>query len=78
MAGPMANLTLIRAVDFKARNYNGLDRLKKYSLDFYAAIRSLYRQRRVHVINNRESPVPVTSKFSAPQPEPFEQLSEAQ
>ena len=41
-----------RAVDERARNYDALADLERSSLDFYAAIRSLYRQRRVDEISN--------------------------
>ncbi len=39
-------------VDFRARNIEELDELKSDSLDFYARIRSLYRQFRENEINN--------------------------
>ncbi|WP_193367670.1 MlaA family lipoprotein [Pelagibius marinus] len=39
-------------VDFRARNIEELDALEADSLDFYARIRSLYRQNRVNEINN--------------------------
>ncbi len=42
----------VRAVDIRARNFDALEDLEKTSLDFYAAIRSLYRQRRDDEINN--------------------------
>ena len=41
-----------RAVDFRARNYDQLNELEERSLDFYAAVRSLYRQRRADMIWN--------------------------
>ena len=44
-----------RAVDERARNFDALDDLEKSSLDFYAAIRSLYRQRRADEISNGET-----------------------
>ncbi len=40
------------AVDRRARNYDRINDLEKNSLDFYAAIRSLYRQRRADEIRN--------------------------
>ena len=40
------------AVDKRAQNYDHINDLEKNSLDFYAAIRSLYRQRRVEEIRN--------------------------
>lgn len=41
-----------RAVDEYARNVNALEELERTSLDYYAAIRSLYRQLRANDINN--------------------------
>jgi len=41
-----------RAVDERARNYDTLEDLERSSLDFYATIRSLYRQRRADEIGN--------------------------
>jgi phospholipid-binding lipoprotein MlaA len=39
-------------VDFRARNLDALDQIKKGSLDYYATVRSLYRQRRADEISN--------------------------
>ncbi len=51
-----------RAVDRRAQNYDQINDLEKNSLDFYATIRSLYRQRRMDEIRNGApasySPVP--------------------
>ncbi|WP_316980192.1 MlaA family lipoprotein [Shumkonia mesophila] len=44
-----------RAVDERARNYDLLEDIERSSLDFYATIRSLYRQRRVDEIGNGET-----------------------
>ncbi len=41
-----------RAVDKRARNFDAIDDLQKNSLDLYAAVRSLYRQRRIDEIRN--------------------------
>jgi phospholipid-binding lipoprotein MlaA len=41
-----------RAVDERARIYDLIEDLQKNSLDFYAAVRSLYRQRRADAIRN--------------------------
>jgi len=41
-----------RAVDLRAVHMDVLDEIEKSSLDFYASIRSLYRQRRNNEINN--------------------------
>lgn len=45
-------VTVTRAVDRRARNFDAIDDLQKNSLDLYAAIRSLYRQRRMDEIRN--------------------------
>ena len=60
-------------VDFRSRNIDELDQLKADSLDFYARIRSLYRQFRDNEINNgapsgeqpnfTETPGPSTSSL---------------
>jgi len=48
---PLA-LTGVNAVDSRSRNIEALDALEANSLDFYATVRSLYRQRRTAAINN--------------------------
>ncbi|MFQ5763479.1 MAG: VacJ family lipoprotein [Rhodospirillales bacterium] len=45
-----------RGVDIRATNMEALDDLEKTSLDFYATIRSLYRQRRAEEIRNGTLP----------------------
>ncbi len=42
------------AVDWRTRNMNEIDELKYTSIDYYAAVRSLYRQRRRVDIRNGE------------------------
>ncbi|TCS64942.1 MlaA family lipoprotein [Varunaivibrio sulfuroxidans] len=49
------------AVDTRARNAKEIDSLERTSLDYYAAIRSLYRQHRRDQINNGAHPTPMTS-----------------
>ncbi|WP_114088769.1 VacJ family lipoprotein [Thalassospira profundimaris] len=44
--------TVAGAVDFRYRNNDNLEQLKQTSLDYYAALRSLYRQHRNSVIRN--------------------------
>ena len=44
-------------IDFRARNMEEIDDLEKTSLDYYAAVRSLYRQVRNDEINNGVSPI---------------------
>ena len=43
-------------VDKRAAVLDALDQIQRTSLDFYATIRSLYRQRRIDEINNGEQP----------------------
>ncbi len=47
--------TLVRGIDRRARNLKTIDELEKSSLDFYATIRSLYRQIRSDEIRNGDS-----------------------
>ena len=54
----------LSAVDFRSRNLELIEDLKRDSIDYYARIRSLYRQRRAHEISNGEAddaPVPAVS-----------------
>jgi phospholipid-binding lipoprotein MlaA len=44
-------------IDFRARNMAEIDDLEKTSLDYYAAVRSLYRQVRSDEIQNGASPI---------------------
>lgn len=48
--------TVLDAVDDRARNLKTLDEVRKGSLDYYATIRSLYRQHRQSEINNGAAP----------------------
>lgn len=43
----------VDAVDSQNRNGEAIDQLKKQSMDFYATVRSIYRQRRDAQIHNR-------------------------
>ena len=43
----------VGAVDEQARNGDAIEQLKKQSMDFYATVRSIYRQRRDAQIHNR-------------------------
>ena len=52
----------VNGVDLRARNIETIDELRKTSIDFYAAVRSLYRQRRAEEIRN--------SRPSSDQPSP--------
>ncbi len=46
--------TVIAGIDLRSRNIEALEDLKRDSIDFYARIRSLYRQKRANQINNGE------------------------
>ena len=52
----------VQAVDARSDTLDLLDDVEKYSLDFYAAIRSLYRQRRADAISNGKG----SANFPAP------------
>lgn len=54
IAGPIFGLARTggRAVDDRARRYDVINDLERTSLDFYAAVRSLHRQRRADQIRN--------------------------
>ena len=57
-------LGVTEAVDMRSRNYRQLEDLQETSLDFYATVRSLYRQQRDSLIENRDGsdqPAPVPS-----------------
>lgn len=60
--------SLATGIDFRARNLETLDELERTSLDYYVAIRSLYRQRRANEITNGEatSQQPVPGISNAP------------
>lgn len=45
----------LRGIDARARSIEVLDELERTSLDYYAAIRSLYRQQRTNEISNSKS-----------------------
>ena len=59
----------LRSIDARARSIEVLDELERNSLDYYAAIRSLYRQQRANEIRNRKSDtepqIPSLSKAQA-------------
>ena len=48
--------TAVTGIDKRSRNIETLDDLRRDSIDFYARIRSLYRQTRQNNINNGEAP----------------------
>lgn len=53
--GVMMSKPVVQGIDIRERNLENLDRLEETSVDFYASIRSLYRQRREYEIRNGES-----------------------
>jgi len=46
------------AVDFRARNYAAINDLRETSVDYYARVRSIYKQRRDALIRDNEPPAP--------------------
>ena len=44
------------ALDLRSRHLEALDEIERSSVDFYAAMRSLYRQHRTNLIFNGETP----------------------
>ena len=42
----------VGAVDFRARNYEAINDLKRTSIDYYARVRTIYKQRRDGEISN--------------------------
>ena len=57
-------IALVSGVDQRERTIEILDEIERTSVDLYAAIRSLYRQRRVDLIHNGEPGVDVNPFFS--------------
>lgn len=49
--GPLAR-SVLTALDARSRAIDALDEVERTSIDFYATLRSLYRQRRLDEINN--------------------------
>ena len=49
--------TAVDGIDRRARNIETIEDLKRDSIDFYARVRSLYRQSRINEINNGAAPV---------------------
>ncbi|MDJ0686694.1 MAG: VacJ family lipoprotein [Alphaproteobacteria bacterium] len=50
---------IMEAIDSRSRNYQTLEDLEETSLDFYAAVRSLYRQQRENMILNQDVDVDI-------------------
>lgn len=55
---------IVAGIDQRERNLEILDEIERTSVDLYAAIRSLYQQRRQDLINNGEPGVNVNPFFS--------------
>ena len=51
-------LTALDTIERRSRHIETLDDIERNSVDFYAAIRSLYRQRRNDLIHNGKAPEP--------------------
>ena len=66
--------TALKVIDFRALHYDTFEDLEKSSLDFYAAVRSLYRQRRTDKINNGKADpsnsIPSIGEFQEDDPDP--------
>ena len=58
--------TVAEGIDTRARNIETIEDLKRDSIDFYARVRSLYRQSRSNEINNGEAPdaIPTPGLYS--------------
>jgi phospholipid-binding lipoprotein MlaA len=62
--------TAVRGIDARARSIETLDEIERSSIDFYATVRSLYRQQRQSEIHNGEVPsLPVLPDFSLDDPD---------
>lgn len=64
--------SVVSGVDERSRNIESLADIERTSLDYYATIRSLYRQRRAaeirHEQSNLPNPTPVRGSDAGPQP----------
>lgn len=67
----LVSRTLVRAIDERERVIDTLDEIERTSIDFYATLRSLYRQRRADEIRDGE-PAPVVPIPSISGDEPDE------
>lgn len=62
--GPL--MTFVSGIDLRARNIEVLDEIQRTSVDYYAALRSLYRQRRQDLIMNGEPAIDVDPFLGEP------------
>lgn len=60
--------TFVRGIDTRSRNIKVLDEIERTSIDYYAAIRSLYRQRRDDEIRNGEPRTAIVPEIASRQP----------
>ncbi|MDX1485595.1 MAG: VacJ family lipoprotein [Alphaproteobacteria bacterium] len=71
--------SVLTGVDFRARNLETIDELERTSLDYYVAVRSLYRQRRADAIRNGqadpEQPAPGITFQPGPSKSPADRKS---
>jgi phospholipid-binding lipoprotein MlaA len=61
---------VVSGIDERSRNIEALDDIERTSLDFYATIRSLYRQRRAAKIRHEENNLPNPSPLGGLGPAP--------
>ena len=61
---------VVSGIDERSRNIEALDDIERTSLDFYATIRSLYRQRRAAQIRHEENNLPNPSPLGGLGPAP--------
>src|SRR5438477_335966 len=59
------NAPVVSGIDERSRNIEALDDIERTSLDFYATIRSLYRQRRAAQIRHEENNLPNPSPLGS-------------
>jgi phospholipid-binding lipoprotein MlaA len=60
--------TGLRAIDTRSRNIEALDEIERTSIDYYATIRSLYRQRRDDEIRNGEPGPAIVPEIAIKEP----------
>jgi phospholipid-binding lipoprotein MlaA len=56
------------AVDARSRNIETFEKIRETSIDYYATVRSLYRQKRASDIRNEDSPSPSGNPISSERP----------
>ena len=50
---------VLTGIDFRAKNLESIDNLKKNSMDFYASVRSLYLQDRQQKVSNKKATIEI-------------------